>query len=218
MVAITEDHCDVAPDWCEQVLDAHARHPDAVAIAGAGHERRPRSTDGPGELLPRARSERARERRTARTTGFRPRARTCRTSASRSCAVVQRPGDLELVVTPQLWAQGLLGFDENVRRRALAIDGHRRARESTTSIPAGLTPVSSPSAGRRCAGGALARDAVALPRRLARGRRSTSGVRFPATAREIRRLVPADQRPRDSGHRRLSRRHRGSWAQPAPGR
>ena len=34
VVAITEDHCDVAPDWCERVLDAHARHPDAVAIAG----------------------------------------------------------------------------------------------------------------------------------------------------------------------------------------
>jgi len=33
VVAITEDHCDVAPDWCAQVLEALARHADAVAIA-----------------------------------------------------------------------------------------------------------------------------------------------------------------------------------------
>ncbi len=35
IIAVTEDHCLVAPDWCAQILGAHARHPDAVAIKGA---------------------------------------------------------------------------------------------------------------------------------------------------------------------------------------
>lgn len=34
VVAITEDHCRVAPDWCERILDAHRRHPDAAVISG----------------------------------------------------------------------------------------------------------------------------------------------------------------------------------------
>jgi hypothetical protein len=35
IVAVTEDHCVVAPDWCARILDAHARHPGAAAIKGA---------------------------------------------------------------------------------------------------------------------------------------------------------------------------------------
>jgi hypothetical protein len=35
IVAITEDHCVPAPDWPAEVLAAHARHPEAPAIAGA---------------------------------------------------------------------------------------------------------------------------------------------------------------------------------------
>lgn len=35
IVAVTEDHCVVAPDWCARILAAHAAHPDAVAIGGA---------------------------------------------------------------------------------------------------------------------------------------------------------------------------------------
>jgi hypothetical protein len=35
VVAITEDHCVVSPDWCRRVLDAHALHPQAAAIGGA---------------------------------------------------------------------------------------------------------------------------------------------------------------------------------------
>lgn len=34
LVAITEDHCDPAPDWCAQIVQAHARLPQA-AIGGA---------------------------------------------------------------------------------------------------------------------------------------------------------------------------------------
>lgn len=35
LIAVTEDHCLPEPDWVDQLLAAHARHPDAVAIAGA---------------------------------------------------------------------------------------------------------------------------------------------------------------------------------------
>jgi hypothetical protein len=35
ILAVTEDHCLVAPDWCARILEAHARHPEAVAVKGA---------------------------------------------------------------------------------------------------------------------------------------------------------------------------------------
>lgn len=35
IVAVTEDHCLVAPDWCRRVLDAHAEFPEADVIGGA---------------------------------------------------------------------------------------------------------------------------------------------------------------------------------------
>jgi len=35
VVALTEDHCRVAPDWCAAVLRAHREHPEAAVIGGA---------------------------------------------------------------------------------------------------------------------------------------------------------------------------------------
>ena len=35
IIAITEDHCRVAPDWCEEIIRAHEEHPEAAAIGGA---------------------------------------------------------------------------------------------------------------------------------------------------------------------------------------
>jgi hypothetical protein len=35
VVALTEDHCRVAPDWCAAVLRAHREHPGAAMIGGA---------------------------------------------------------------------------------------------------------------------------------------------------------------------------------------
>jgi hypothetical protein len=35
IIATTEDHCIVDPDWCERLLAAHAAHPEALAVAGA---------------------------------------------------------------------------------------------------------------------------------------------------------------------------------------
>src|SRR3954471_5687914 len=34
VVAITEDHCYVEPDWVERILDAHRRYPNAAAVGG----------------------------------------------------------------------------------------------------------------------------------------------------------------------------------------
>jgi hypothetical protein len=34
IVAVTEDHCRVAPDWCKQVLHAHQENPQAAMIGG----------------------------------------------------------------------------------------------------------------------------------------------------------------------------------------
>lgn len=35
IIAVTEDHCRVAPNWCERILKAHHDRPDAAAIGGA---------------------------------------------------------------------------------------------------------------------------------------------------------------------------------------
>ena len=35
IVAITEDHCRVPQDWARRMLDAHAAHPEAVAVGGS---------------------------------------------------------------------------------------------------------------------------------------------------------------------------------------
>jgi hypothetical protein len=35
IVAVTEDHVYVEPDWVERVIDVHRRHPDAGAVGGA---------------------------------------------------------------------------------------------------------------------------------------------------------------------------------------
>jgi hypothetical protein len=35
IVAITEDHCKVPPDWARRMLDAHAANPEAVAVGGS---------------------------------------------------------------------------------------------------------------------------------------------------------------------------------------
>ena len=35
IVAMTEDHCQVASDWCEQVLKAHTTHPELDGVGGS---------------------------------------------------------------------------------------------------------------------------------------------------------------------------------------
>lgn len=35
IVAVTEDHCEVTPHWCERLIKVHQEHPEAAAIGGA---------------------------------------------------------------------------------------------------------------------------------------------------------------------------------------
>jgi hypothetical protein len=35
IIAVTEDHCEVSPGWCERIIKAHKDYPDAAAIGGA---------------------------------------------------------------------------------------------------------------------------------------------------------------------------------------
>jgi hypothetical protein len=35
IIAVTEDHCRVAANWCEKIIQAHKEYPDAAAIGGA---------------------------------------------------------------------------------------------------------------------------------------------------------------------------------------
>jgi hypothetical protein len=34
IVALTEDHCRVAPHWCAKILESHRRHPEAAVVSG----------------------------------------------------------------------------------------------------------------------------------------------------------------------------------------
>jgi len=188
VVAITEDHCDVAPGWCEQVLDAHARRPDAVAIAG------PVTNGAPGRLMDRASFFLVHGRNVPEHAGrpadwFPPAGSNVSYKREQIMCGVQRPGDLELVVTPELWAQGLLTFDEKVvvaHSQSLGITEHVRNHFHSGRSHAGLVAERATPAGRR----ALARDAIALPRRLV-GATLDVGRAVPRYRPEIRRLVPA---------------------------
>jgi hypothetical protein len=35
IIAVTEDHCRVSPDWCAKILQAHKEYPDVAVIGGA---------------------------------------------------------------------------------------------------------------------------------------------------------------------------------------
>jgi hypothetical protein len=188
VVAITEDHCDVAPDWCEQVLDAHARHPAAAAIAG------PVTNGAAGRLMDRASFFLVHGRNVPENAGrpgdwFPPAGSNVSYKREQIMCSVQRPGDLELVVTPQLWAQGLLGFDENVvvaHSQSLGTAAHVRNHFHSGRSHAGLVAARGTPARRR----ALVRDAVTLPRRLV-GATLAVGRAVPRYRSEIRRLIPA---------------------------
>ena len=148
----------------EQVLDAHARHPDAVAIAG------PVTNERPGRLMDRASFFLVHGRNVPENTGrsgdwFPTRGSNVSYKREQIMCGVQRPGDLELVVTPQLWAEGRLALDEKVvvaHSQSLGIAEHVRNHFHSGRSHAGLVAERGAPVRRRCA----RRAAVALPRRL----------------------------------------------------
>jgi glycosyl transferase family 2 len=188
VVAITEDHCDVAPDWCEHIIAAHARHPDAVAIAG------PVSNGAAGRWMDRASFFLVHGRNVPEHGGrpkdwFPPTGSNVSYKREQIMCSVRRRGDLELVVTPQLWEHGQLGFDEKVviaHSQSLGAAEHVKNHFHSGRSHAGLVAERGAPARRR----GLARDAVALPRRLV-GATLDVGRAVPRYRSEIRRLIPA---------------------------
>jgi hypothetical protein len=188
VIAITEDHCDVAPDWCAQVLAAHVGHPDAVAIAGP-------VTNGAAEnFADRASFFLVHARNLPEHNGrpidwFPPAGSNVSYERPRIMCALQRPGDLELVVTPQLWADGSLALDESVvvaHSQSLGLRAHVVNHFHSGRAHAGLVAERGIPARRR----ALARDALAFPRRLV-GATLAVGRALPEHSREIRRALPA---------------------------
>jgi hypothetical protein len=112
VVAFTENHCLVWPDWCERMLSAHAEHPDAAAIGGGvlnGSTRRLIDwanyfmTFAP--FLPPFPSQRLERIPPAANLSFKRRAIP---SGSLS------PGSIEFVIEPRLCAERSIALDERI--------------------------------------------------------------------------------------------------------
>lgn len=188
VVAITEDHCDVAPDWCDRVLEAHARRPEAVAIAGPiTNGSAARYTDRASFFLVHARN--LPELRRRPDDWFPPAGSNMSYKRERVMSLAQRRGDLELVVVPQLWAEGLLAVDEDVvvaHSQSMGMVEHVRNHFHSARCHAGLVAERGAPASRR----ELARDAIAFPRRLL-GATLDVGRAVSSYRAEMRRVLPA---------------------------
>ena len=188
VVAITEDHCDVAPDWCAQVLAAHVRHSDAVAIAGpVTNGAAERFADRASFFLVHARNLPGHDDRPVNW--FPPAGSNVSYKRPQIVCALQRPGDLELVVTPRLWAEGSLVLDASVvvaHSQSLGLGAHVANHFHSGRAHAGLVAERGIPARRR----ALARDALSFPRRLV-GAALEVGRALPEHSREIRRALPA---------------------------
>jgi Glycosyl transferase family 2 len=187
VVAITEDHCDVASDWCEQVLAAHTRRPDVVAIAG------PITNGAASHVMDRAsfflvHAHSVPELAARPPDWFPPAGSNASYKRDRILPMVQQPGDLELVVVPQLWALGLLALDEHVvvaHSQSMGPAQHVLNHFHSARSHAGLVAERGAPACRR----ALARDAVSFPRRLL-GATLRVGHEVPQYRSEMRRVLP----------------------------
>jgi Glycosyl transferase family 2 len=187
VVAITEDHCDVAPDWCEQVLAAHTKHPDVIAIAGPiTNGAVNRGMDRASFFLVHALN--VPENGARPEDWFPPAGSNASYKREQIVSLVRRPGDLELVVVPQLWAQGQLVLDERVfvaHSQSMRATEHVRNHFHSARSHAGLVAERHAPAGRR----ALARDALSFPRHLL-GATLRVGDEVPQYRSEMRRALP----------------------------
>jgi hypothetical protein len=103
--------------------------------------------------------------------------------------MVRQPGDLELVVVPQLWAEGRLELDDKVvvaRSQSMGVAEHVANHFHAARSHAGLVAERGAPAGRK----ALLRDAAAFPGRLLCATLAV-GREVPRYRQEIRRLLPA---------------------------
>jgi hypothetical protein len=188
VIAITEDHCDVAPDWCERVLEAHARRPDAAAIVG------PVTNGAARRFMDRANffivhGQNVPERAGRPQDWFPPSGSNASYKRGQVVPTIQQPGDLELVLVPQLWAEGRMALDENVvvtHSQSMGAAEHVVNHFHSARSHAGLVARRGAPRSRR----ALARDAVSIPGRALRAICDV-GREVPQYRPEIRRLLPA---------------------------
>jgi hypothetical protein len=188
IVAITEDHCDVARDWCDRILDAHSARPEVAAIAG------PVTNGAPNRLMDRASFFLVHGQNVPEHAGrprgwFPPTGSNTSYKRAQIVSVVQQPGDLELVVTPQLWAEGRLAIDENVvvaHSQSMGALSHLVNHFHAARSHAGLVAERGMAAGRR----ALLGDAMGFSRSLL-GSTLNVGRSVPRYRAEIRRALPA---------------------------
>jgi hypothetical protein len=188
VLALTEDHCDVPPNWCRQMLCAHSRRPDAVAVAGTV------SNGADGRLMDRAsfllvHGLNIPERNGRPRDWFPPTGSNVSYKRERLVPLVHRPGDLELAVTPRLWIEGSLILDESIvvaHSQSMGVARHLANHFHSARSHAGLVAERGVPSGRR----ALVRDAMGLPRNLLRPA-VEAGREVAPSRSDMRRLVPA---------------------------
>lgn len=145
VVAFTEDHCLVAEDWCERVLDAHRRHGDRAAIGGAVSNGSTASAiDRANFLLTFAPFLAPLPRRHPTRTGPIPNVSIKREVLD---AHELHPGFVELELLPHLHRVGHLLLDDRVRAEHVqslgargAIASHFHNGRSSSSLPARRRP------------------------------------------------------------------------------
>jgi hypothetical protein len=188
VVAFTEDHCDVAPDWCRQIVCAHERHSDASAIAGVvTNGATKRAMDRASFLLVHGPNVTGRSRRPPNW--FPPTGSNVSYKREKVLPLVRRPGDLELRVTPRLLAEGALRWEESVvlaHSQSMRATAHVRNHFHAARSHAGLVAEGQALARRWT----LARDSVTLPRNLLSAALAV-GREVPGYRSESRRLLPA---------------------------
>jgi hypothetical protein len=188
IIALTEDHCLVAPDWCDRMLRAHDAHPDAAVVAGCVlNGATQRAIDRAnfllvhGVSLPPLRSEPTRH--------WSP----TPTNMSFKREVVPRPaapsGFLELVLVARLLAEGKVAVDHRIVVHHDQSNGfvgtfvdHFHAGRSVAGL---FGAVSTSPAKRRI----LARATLGYPRTIVERVRDIARDK-PAAAPEVRRALP----------------------------
>jgi hypothetical protein len=188
IIAVTEDHCLVAPDWCERILAAHAEHPDGSVVAGCVlNGATDKLIDRANFLLVHGMSLPPLAESPARNWSPTP------ANMSFKRDVVPRPpqprGFLELGLVTTLLAQGKVAIDDRIVVHHDQSNGfagtfvdHFHAGRSVTGLVGTST---GPAIGRRV----LARAALSYPR-VIRERVRAMARDKPGTAPEVRRVLP----------------------------
>ena len=188
IIALTEDHCLVAPDWCDRMLRAHEAHPDAAVLAGCVlNGATQRAIDRANFLVVHGLS--LPPLRSAPTRHWSP----TPTNMSFKREVVPRPaapsGFLELVLVASLLAEGKVAVDDRIVVHHDQSNGfvgtfvdHFHAGRSVAGLFGAVSP--GPATRR-----VLTRGLLGYPRAIAERVRDVARDK-PGAASEVRRALP----------------------------